>query len=86
MGMNAEPAAELLQHIDAGPSVRRIHHEMHRAIRFEHIAQSSESGIGVRQMMQHPGADDLIETRREFTGPLDGELAGPKDYSVGICP
>ena len=36
-------------------------------------------------MMQHAGADDLIETRLEFADPLDGKLAGPGDCSVGIC-
>src|SRR4029077_2160870 len=64
-----------LQHIDAGPSVRRIHHEMHRStIRFEHAAQSAEPRIGVRKMMENPGADNLIEAHFQVTYLLDGKL------------
>src|SRR4030095_12639867 len=74
-GLDADPAAELLQHINAGPPVRRIHHEMHRAIRFEHAAQGSESRIGIWKMMKNPGADDLIEGRLQFVCPLNGKLA-----------
>ena len=76
VGMDADPSAEFLQHIDAGPSIRRIHHEMHRAtVRFEHAAQSSEPRIGVRKMMEHPGADNLIEAHFQVAYPLDGKLA-----------
>ena len=60
-GRDADPPAEFLQHVDAGPSVRRIHHEVHRAVRLEHAAQRPEPGVGIRQMVQHAGADDLIE-------------------------
>src|SRR5262244_4378968 len=73
--MDADPSAELLQHIDAGASVRRIHHEMHRTVRFEHAAQSSESRIGVLKMMENSGADNLIEVRFQLVYPLDGKLA-----------
>ena len=75
-GADADPPAELLQHIDAGPSVRRIHHEMHRsAVRFEHAAQSAEPRVGIREMMEHAGTHDLIEARLQFARPLDGKLA-----------
>ena len=75
VGTDADPSAELLQHVDAGPPVRRIHHEVHRALRFEYIAQSAEPRIGIREMMEHPGADDLIEARFQFAYPLDRKLA-----------
>ena len=74
-GLDAEPSAELLQHIDAGPPVRRIDHEMHRSVRLEHAAQSSEPRVRVRKMMQHPGADDLIEARPQLAYALDRKLA-----------
>ena len=69
-------SAEFLQHVDAGPSVRRVHHEMHRsAVRVEHTAQSAEPRIGLREMMENPGADDLIEAHFQVAYPLDGKLA-----------
>src|SRR4030095_15836094 len=72
---DAEPSAELLQHIDAGPPVRCIHHEVHRAVRFEYAAQSAEPRIRIREMMEHPGADNLIEARFQLVYPLDRKLA-----------
>src|SRR5262249_20780201 len=71
---DAYAPAELLQHVDAGSAVRRIHHEMHGPVRFEHAAQSSEPRIGVGQMMEHSGADDVIEAPRQLVYPIDGEL------------
>src|SRR5262245_55619733 len=65
---------EVLQHVDAGPAVRRIHHEMHGTVRFEHAAKSSEPGIGVGKMMEHPGADDVIEALLQLMHPINGEL------------
>jgi|GEM_PF-4685608 len=73
--MDTYPSTEFLKHIDASPSVRRIHHEMHRTVRFEHAAQNSEPRIGVREMMENPGADNLIEAHFQVTYPLDGKLA-----------
>ena len=71
---NADPPAELLQHVDAGSPVRRIHHQMHRSIRLEYAAQGLEPGIRVGQMMQHPGADDLVEARLQLANTLDRQL------------
>ena len=49
---------------------------MHRSsVRLEHTAQSAEPRIGLREMMENPGADDLIEARFQVAYPLDGELA-----------
>src|SRR5260370_4276678 len=73
--MYAGPSAEILQHIDAGPSVRRIHHEMHRPVRFEHAAQRSESRIRVRKMVKNPGAHDLVEVRLQIIYTLDRQFA-----------
>ena len=85
VGMDADPSAEFLQHVDASPSVRRIHHEMHRtSVRFEHTAQSAEPRIGLREMMENPGADDLIEAHFQVADPLDGKLARPGDCSSCI--
>ena len=60
-GTNAYPSAELLQHIDTGSSVWRVHHQMHGSVRFEHAPHGCESGIWVDKMMENSGADNLIE-------------------------
>ena len=72
---DADPPAELLQHVDAGPSVRRVHHEVHRAAGRQHVAQGPQARVGVGEMMEHAGADDLIEGRPQLADALDGELA-----------
>src|SRR5262245_33714487 len=73
-GTDTQAPTEVLQHVDAGPAVRRIHHEMHGPVRFEHAAQSSEPRIGVGKMMEHPGAGDVIEAPLQLVYPIDGEL------------
>ena len=77
-GADADPSAELPQHVDAEPSVRRIHHQMHCAIRFEHAAQGCESRIRVLKMMEDSGADNLVEGFLQFVQTIDGELADLK--------
>ena len=66
--------AELLQHVDPGAAVRRVHHQMHRAVRFQHVAQRGKSRVGVREMMQNAGAHDLIEAGPQFVNALDRQL------------
>ena len=72
--MDSDPSAEFLQQIDAGPSVRRIQHEMHRSVRFEHAAESSESCVRVRKVMENSGAHNLIKGHSQFVHTLDGKL------------
>jgi hypothetical protein len=62
-GTDAHASSEFLQHIDTGPSVRRIHDQMHGSVRFEHASQGCESGVGVGEMMENSGADNLVERR-----------------------
>ena len=59
--VDAGPPAELLQHIDTGPAVRRIDHQVHCAVLLEDAAQSREAGVGVLEVMKNSGADNLIE-------------------------
>src|SRR5215468_10415230 len=73
-GMDTCAFAELLQHVDAGPSVRRIHHEMHGAVRFHRAAQSSEPRIRVGKMMENSRADNLIEGLLQLAYSLKGKL------------
>src|SRR5271163_3935502 len=71
---DTNPSAELLQHINAGSSVRRVHHEVHRPVPLECTPQSSEARIGVGEMMENPGTHDLIETHPQVANLLDGQL------------
>ena len=48
---------------------------MQGAARREHVAQRAQAGVGIGQMVQHAGADDVLEGLPEFGGALDGELA-----------
>ena len=73
-GRDAEAPAELLQHVDAGPPVRRVDHEVHRAAGRQHVAQRREPRVRDRQVMQHARADDLIERRPELADLAEGEL------------
>src|SRR5438270_11791830 len=68
---DANAPTEFLHHIDAGASVRRIHHEEHRAVRLEHVSQSPKSSDRVGEVMQYPRAHDVIEARLQFSCSLD---------------
>jgi hypothetical protein len=51
----------ILQEIDPRPIGSAIEHERHDAIRSEHACEGAKPFVGVRQMMQDPGADDVVE-------------------------
>ena len=53
---------------------------MRGAVGIEHVAEGSQAGIWISKVMQHPGADDVLEGLLEFLGALDGEL--PHDEIV----
>ena len=38
-GADTDPFAEFLQHVDARPSIRRVHHDVHRSVGLEQVAQ-----------------------------------------------
>src|SRR5580765_7819909 len=81
-GLETEPSAELLEHVDTSASVGRVHHEMHRSIRFEQTAQSSEACIRVGKVVQNSGADDLVETGAQVFDTFDGKLVDLKIFQV----
>src|ERR1700680_2195221 len=81
-GVDADTSAELLQHVDACPSVRCVHHEMYRSLRFKHAAQSAEACIRVGEMMENTGANNLIEARPQVVYSLDRELVDVKIFQV----
>jgi hypothetical protein len=61
-GPHAKLAAVRLKQIDTGAGVGRVGHPMHCTTRSEHVAQRLQSRIGVGQVAQHAGADNVLET------------------------
>ena len=73
-GTDADAAAELLQHVDAGASVRRVHHQVHRAVGLQHVTQRAQPRIGICEVVQHACAHDQVERRFQLTDTLDRQL------------
>src|SRR5580704_3771181 len=80
--MDSDSSAELLQHINAGASVRRVHHEVHRSIWFEDLTQSTESRIRVSKMVEDSGTHNLIKAHPQVAYALDGKLVDPKIFQI----
>ena len=84
--MDADPPAKLLQHINAGSPIGGIDHQVHRAIRLQHIAQGSKSGIRIGQMMQYAGADNLIEAVSQLFHTFDRKAgAAARFWRLYFC-
>ena len=75
LAADPETAAVILKHVDAGAAVRRVDHHVQGAVRRQHLAQRAQPGVGIGQVVQHAGADDVVETLAEFAGAFDGELS-----------
>ena len=73
-GGDAEQAAILLHQVDSGAPVCGIDHQVHGAVRRKHAAQRSKAKIGVGQVMEHTGTDDLVEHLVEFPDRFDRQL------------
>ena len=56
---------------NAGATVRRVHHQVHRAIRFQYRAERAQPGIGIDEMVQHAGANDEVEVLVQVAGILN---------------
>src|SRR5450755_56484 len=72
---NAEPTAVVLKHIDARAAVGCIDHYIDRPGRHQHLAQRPKTCVGVGQMVQHAGADYVVEASPEVRRTFHGELA-----------
>ena len=70
---DADPqqSAIVLHHVHARAPVRRIDHNVHRAIDGEDIAQRAKTRVRVAQMMKHSRTDDLVERLAEVSNPLN---------------
>jgi hypothetical protein len=65
--------AIILHHGNAGAPVRRIDHDVHRAIARKAIAQRAKAYVWVAQMVKYARADDLVERLAKLADALDRE-------------
>ena len=63
----------------------RIHHQMHGTVRLQHLTQRGKPRVGVREMMQNTGADDLIEAGPRARRRARSAVGGPGDSSGRAC-
>ena len=71
---DTDAAAELLRHVDTGASIRRVHHQVHRAVGLQHVAQRAQPRIGISEVVQHARAHDQVERRFQLADALDRQL------------
>ncbi len=53
---------------------------MQGAVGLKHLLQGAQPCVRVRQVVQHAGADDLVEAPAQLADPLDGQLL---DLQIG---
>ena len=63
--LHAEHAECLLQHLDADAGVIAVEHEAHHPMRLEDLAQSTQAGARIGQVMKDARGDDEIERALE---------------------
>ena len=57
--------------VDASAPVRRVDHDVHRAVARKDIAQRAKTGVRVAQVMKHACANNLVERLAKLADPLD---------------
>ena len=72
--VDTEAPTVVLKHVDPGPAIGRVHHHIQCAGRLKHVMQGPQPRIGVGQMVQHAGADYVLEALAELGGALHSEL------------
>ena len=55
---------------------------MHRSVRFEHSSQRTEARIRIGEVMENPGAHNLIETQSQIVHPFDAKLMNLEIFQV----
>ena len=81
-GSDPEQATVLLHHVDAGPPVQRVHHQVHRPLRTQDIAKGTQADVGIGQMVKHSGADHLVERASELADVLNRRAGEARDSPV----
>ena len=73
-GTDTKLPAVILEHVDASPTIRGIHHQVHRTLRFQDRGQRTQARIGIGQMMQDTSGHNQVERALQFTDALDRQL------------
>jgi len=60
-GGNPHKAAIVLNHVDSGSPVLGVNHYLHGPIGFKDIAEGLQAETWVRKVMEHSGANYLVE-------------------------
>lgn len=69
-----EQATVLLHHVDPGPAVSRVDHQVHCPLRIQDVSKGAQTEVRVGKVMQHPGAHDVIERAPKLLDPLDRKV------------
>src|SRR5215471_211575 len=81
-GVNPHSPAELLQHVDTGPPVGGIHHELDCSVRIEYAVQCPETSARIGEMMKNSRAYDLVEFSSQIAYLFQSELVHLKILQV----
>ena len=73
VGRRQQPQ-RVLQHVDAGASVRRIHHQPQPAAGRQHGGQRPQPRRRVRQVVQHAAAVDVVERPEPAPGSSSSDM------------
>ena len=70
-GSDAKSPAVFLKHLNARPTVRRVQHQVHHALRCQQRFEGAQTRTGIDKMMQHASANDVVEALVQLAGVLD---------------
>ena len=73
---DAKSPAVLLEQVDAGPAVRRVHHQVDRALGPQHGSKRTQTCVRIGKMVKHTGTHDQIEAALQLAGAFDRQLPG----------
>jgi hypothetical protein len=73
-GSDAKSSAIFLKHVNAGSTVRRVQHQVHRALGSQHRAERAQTRSGIDEMMEHPSTNDVVEDLAQVVGVFERQL------------
>ena len=75
-----EQPAIVLHHVDAGAPVRRIDHDVHRAVARKDITQRAKARVRVAQVVKHACANDLVERLAKLPDRARSQAGGAANF------
>src|SRR5258705_13387949 len=71
---DAKQAAIFLHHVDPGPAVACIDHQMQGALRTKDVVKRAQSEVRIGKVMEHAGADNQVEGASKLADVFDRKL------------